>query len=306
MTPIEQNKIKILCLLDKMEKNLLSKEEYKELQRLLLEYEILFRSNRIDKMPYPLCKTSITGDKIMFVSDTHHGHDEYENEKLTDYAYNTAIQQSIENVVHAGDLTESTTAPQKWDIPYNDAIKIVEKELKKALDAIPNELQIKLLLGNHDYTTIKRFISLIPYFTKSPKIDLLGMQRVLLNWDDYATIYLDHYISQLAYPEESVYYKQIKDASVIAEGHHHGFRVREDVNTIDLPSTSNDTFRFPSPFFSSAGFKDYSPIYVIASKQGENKILFEAYCTNKIRQEAPIRGDIVEVDIKTKKLKRYN
>lgn len=305
MTPIEENKILIFNLLKKMEKGMLSKDEYKQLQKLLITYEKLFRKDRIDKIPYPLCKTSITGDKIMFISDTHYDKNRHENIRLTDYAYNKALQQNIKTIIHAGDLTESTTAEPKWGIPYNDAIIIVRQELEAATAAIPNELQIKLLLGNHDYTTIKRFFSLIPYFTDSKKIDVLGMQRVLLNWDDYATIYLEHFTTQLAYPEEQIYHNQKKDASVIIEGHHHNFKVDEDTNTICLPSTTKDTFGVTSQFLSSIGFKDFAPIYVIASKQDNNKILFEAYCTNKLKQETPIRGDIVELDIKEKKLKRY-
>lgn len=303
---LKENKIKTLELLDRMQKGLLSKEEYKELQKLLIENEILFREGRTDSMPYPICKTEITGDKIMFVSDTHHGNGQFENKSFTDYAYNTALRENIKTVIHAGDLIESTTAPQHWNENYNDQIVKVRAELKKALEAIPNELQIKLLLGNHDYTTIKRYLKLIPYYTDSEKIDILGMQRVLLNWDDYAKINLEHFIPQLKYPENDELQREKDETTITLEGHHHYYAYKDDFKSLYLPSLSNAIFSLQeSQYFSTRGFKDFYPFFVVASKNTETSLIFEAYCVDKENKYAPTKGDTLEVNPKTKKLTIY-
>lgn len=292
----------INILLEKMNASIISIEEYKLLQKLLIEYVQLFSSKQKDNI-YPLCKRSITGDKIMLISDTHHGNKQLENRRFTDIAYNTAIKENIKTIIHAGDLTESTTAEPRWNIPIEKAHDIVEKELQSALEAIPNELQIKLLLGNHDYTTIKRFLSLVPYYTESSKIDILGMQRVLLDWDSYASIYLDHYISQLSYPEKNEYLRERNQASIVIEGHHHFFNISEE-NAIELPSLSNATLGVLSHSLYEKGLS-YAPIYVIASKQDNNQILFETYCIDSKRKETILPGEKVKVDTKTKKLSLF-
>lgn len=305
---LKENKIKILELLSRMQKEQLSKEEYKELQKLLIENEILFREDRIDSIPYPICRTEITGDKIMFVSDTHHGNGQFENKSFTDYAYNTALRENIKTVIHAGDLIESTTAPQHWNENYNDQIVKVRAELEKALKAIPNELQIKLLLGNHDYTTIKRYLQLIPYYINSEKIDVLGMKQVLLNWDDYAKINLEHFTQQLKSPTPEELKKVADEATITLEGHHHYYTYKEDFQSLYLPSLSNDIFNYKdykSKFLSARGFNTFYPFFVIASKNTETSLIFEAYCVDKENKYAPTKGDTLEVNPKTKKLTIY-
>lgn len=303
---LKDNKIKILELLDKMKKGLLSKEEYKELQKLLLENEILFRDNRTDSIPYPTCKTEITGDKIMFVADTHHGNRQFENKSFTDYAYNTALRENIKTVIHVGDLIESTTAPEHWNESYNNQIVKVRLELEKALEAIPNELQIKLLLGNHDYTTVKRYLQLIPYYIESQKIDVLGMQSVLLNWDNYAKINLEHFIPQLKSLPLEEWQKLVEEATITLEGHHHYYSYKEDFKSLYLPSLSNAIFSLQeSQYFSTRGFKNFYPFFVVATKQTETSLIFEAYCIDKENRYSPTKGDTLEINPKTKKLTIY-
>ena len=47
-------------LLEKMKKGIISTEEYRYLQYLLMKYEFMYTTD------YPLCQTSVTGDKILF------------------------------------------------------------------------------------------------------------------------------------------------------------------------------------------------------------------------------------------------
>lgn len=305
ITKIEKNNLIIIgSLLKKMNEGTLTKEEYRRLQKLLIENAGAFDRNTEDCFSYPLCKTDIPKGKIMFISDTHHGNKTLENRHYTDYAYDTALSENIKTVIHAGDLTESTTAEPRWTIPYNEAHAMVKEELKTALKAIPDELQIKLLLGNHDYTTIKRFQSLIPYYTESNKIDILGMRRVMLNWDDFATINLEHYIPQLNFQEFEAYQKAKEDATVTLEGHHHYYFLRENERTLELPSLSNATLGVVSNYLYRRG-ENYSPVFVIASKESETSLLLKAYCIERNGRNTPKIGDTIEIDTKTKVLKYY-
>lgn len=303
----KEAKILIDGLLIKMNNNTLTKEEYHLLQKLLIEYENIYRDDTREKNinpTYPLCKTSITGDKIMFISDTHHGNEEYENRIFTDIAYNSALRQNIKTVIHAGDFTESTTAPgirRSWD--YNTACANIRGEVQTALTTIPKELQIKLLLGNHDYTTIRRFPMLSPLYTDSSQFDILGMNRVLLDWDSFATLYLWHDVSSLKTPRGDDYYREKNSATVTLEGHHHTFNIRDD-DAICLPSLSNATLNPYSFYLYQKGY-EFSPIFVIASKEDNDKIRFEAYSVEGNQAKYYQTINLADADVKTKKLTRY-
>ena len=206
---IEEEKKQINTLLQQMEENKLSNDNYKYLQYLLMKYECLYESNYFSSPPYPLCKIGVNADKIMFISDTHRGDSGYEMKKIIDIAYNEAIKLNIKAVIHAGDFIEATPAN------YDKKFEIVLQELETAKSDLPNEVITGLLLGNHDYSAIRTYPQIIPYYFNSPKIEILGMQKVLLNWNG-DIIRINHPISQLKEPTE-----EDQSQIITIEGHHH-------------------------------------------------------------------------------------
>jgi len=278
----------ISYLLKKMETELLTKEEYQYLQYLLIRREASY-SNK-----YPTCKTTITGDKLMFLSDTHHGNARTENKRLISIAYNKALQQNIKTVVHAGDLLEacSVNHDKKYEVVYN--------ELCTALQCMPSELTTKLLLGNHDYTAIRTYPKIIPYFFgNEPKLEILGMQKVLLNWDNKADICIYHPINQL---KEA----NIDEAKEIIklEGHHHYYEFMEEERKINIPSLSNEATGILSFILYKKGFH-FCPLFIIASKQDEKTLLFEIYCVDEKQYGNLMKSEEIALNTETKQLKLY-
>ncbi len=270
-------------LLKKMQTELLPKQEYTYLQYLLMKYEGVFRFH----FDYPLCTASITGDKIMFISDSHYGSDQIKGTYLAPVAYDKAIQQNIKTVVHAGDLLEACS------VEHAKTLENVMQELETALYYMPEELTTKLLLGNHDYSAIRTYPQIIPNFFHSPKLEILGMKKVLLNWDGQISIRLNHKITQL---KDST----IEEAKelITFEGHYHSYEVLEDTHTIKLPST------LPISLFGTiASFT--VPLFVIASKQAKNIFIFETYAVDEKTQCNQHPSETIEVNTKTKQLKRY-
>lgn len=283
----------VSSLLSKMRQEPLTKEEYTRLQFLLLKQECLYRSNDSFADPYPVCKTMITGDKIMFISDTHFGNPIYGNRELVWTAYNKALQMNIKTVVHAGDLIEACA------YYHNKKYEDVFKELEIALYDMPNDLTTKLLLGNHDYSAIRTYPEIKKYFFESPKLDILGMGKILLNWDRQADIYINHPISQLKSAENREY-----EGIITIEGHHHFYQFMEQGRKIYLPSLSSMAFKdFSLPL--SGGQFSFRPVFLIASKQGESSLLFEIYCIEQEQKGTILSSETIEINTKTKRLTLY-
>ena len=209
--------------INKMQSGQISKQDYIRLQYLLLYYEGLYHYK------YPLCKTTLTDDKVMFISDTHYGNRKLENNILVNIAYNEALRQNIKTVIHAGDLIEACC------VDYNKPYEQVLQELKKAISEMPNEITTRLLLGNHDYSAIRTHPKLLPYYFSEKKLDILGMMKVLINWQGIADIYLEHQISQLKEPNSFTQHGVLH-----LEGHHHNLKFLEEFRILNIPSLSND------------------------------------------------------------------
>jgi len=293
MSTINKEENEMLSLLKKMDYQLLTKEEYEKLQRLLLTNIFTYASWIDSASPYPLCKTTITGDKIMFISDTHFGNTEFGNSRFVDGAYNLALQKNIKTVVHAGDLLEACA------FYYSKKYKDVFKELQSALNNMPSELTTKLLLWNHDYSAIRTYPEIIPYLFSEPKLDILGMQKVLLNWDGLADIRIHHPITQL----KSLEVEDNKEI-ITLEGHHHIYSFKEQERTIHLPSLSLDALWFREPE-SYRMIRAPFPLFIIASKQEKENLLFEVYSVDGKESGVLTIPERINVDTKTRKLTLY-
>ncbi len=157
----------------------------------------------------------------------------------------------------------------------------------------------KLLLGNQDYSAIRTYPKIIPYFFEASKLDILGMQKVLLNWDEQEDIRLNHQIDQLKYPETE------EDEGIITiEGHHHIYKFIEQERKIYLPSLSNGSLRELSSTLYEKGLI-FCPLFLIASKQDEKNQLFEVYCVDGKQKSTTLPSEKIEINTKTKKLTLY-
>lgn len=273
-----------------MSNDSLSSKDYQMLQYLIIKNERFFRNC------YPLMRTSITGEKIMYISDTHIGGLDEVPASL-DLAYNTALSQNIKTVIHAGDLIEACANNQ-----FDKSLNIVREELDRALDLIPNELITKLLLGNHDYSAIRTYPSIVSQFFCYPKLEILGMQKVLLDWDNIATIRLNHSIKQLQCIDEE------ETGIIQVSGHYHAYSFEQTSHDLQLPPICKDNIDYQKEQLSEYGMTlstDSKPSFVISSKQDENTILFELYCINRENHRLEQSTEKVEVNVKTKQIKKY-
>ncbi len=284
----EEEVARINYLLSEMSSRFLNVQEYAELQYLLMRQESSFRSC------YPVCRTVVNGEKIMFISDSHRGNAFIENRRLSDIAYNRAIQMNIGAVIHAGDAIEGCC------VEHNKPYEIVAMELEKVRASLPNEVVTGLLLGNHDYSAIRTYPELISHFFKDNRLYVLGMQKVLLNWSGLVDIMVSHPIGQLKINRD----RQPTEVLTL-EGHHHYFGFYEEERKLDLPSISNDTFHMlSSPLYDGRRLKYYS-LFVVAEKRDEHVVTFTVNCVDSNKSANILPAETIEVDTETKRLRLY-
>lgn len=265
----------VYFLLDKMNKGIITSEEYKVLQYFLIKNSQVFESN------YPVCTTSINDDRVLFISDTHIG-SEYESHYFMFNAYNFAINNNIRTVIHLGDLIEGTVRENRRTLSYENA----KAELERAINYVCYYgIETKLLLGNHDFSIVNKFSypsfpKLVDnYFTTNKLFSVLGLGRVVLNWNGVKII-LSHKISEklLNYEKGEI----VSDFELL--GHAHWYYMSENKNAISVPSLSNelkDKTYYDSISFQKYGYslernKPYLN-FLIARFVDDGVILFEEY-----------------------------
>lgn len=290
-TEEEQERIKFL--IEKMKKDKITPEEYQYLQFLLMKYEFLISKRH----RYPLCKTKITGDKILFISDSHVG-SKNESPYLFNVAYNAALAQNITTAVHAGDMIEATA--KEWDKPIDKIIEEIRRAYSYIPDmrGLPNEIITYFLLGNHEINAVHGHGEIIPAFFENPKVRILGLYKVLLDWDG-ATFQLNHFTPQLYMRIDNEDPKGLMEI----DGHHHRFYFDEENRRLDLPALSKDAFLLIDNFLHSLKITA-SPAFIIASKEGINLRLFRSYSVDK-SNNFYYPTSAVEVDTETKRLRFY-
>ena len=88
------------------------------------------------------------------MSDNHAGGAK-EDETTTLRALEVADKYNIRTIVHGGDFIEGCANRQ-----YGKSSQTILNELDKALSQIPDNITIKLLLGNHDFSAFNNCSSL--------------------------------------------------------------------------------------------------------------------------------------------------
>lgn len=306
ISKLKENNIKIKYLLAKMEAEEITDPEYQQLQELLIwQYsvqDILTYRKRIQdgdefyNGSYPICHSKLKSDKLLFISDTHLGHDD-ENVDYVSEAYNVALRKGIKTVIHAGDLVEGTSRNHEEieKLDYAEGFNILENEIKRAIGLLPQEIKTKLLLGNHDYSCFRHFPGLISRFFGNENVDILGMGRAIVNWNGSLPMEIVHDISDEMFSENV-------EADVIQiRGHSHKYEVSYVDKTIWLPTLSEDFRYIPTDLSDyNLTITPLEPVFVEAEMVGEQKALFRQY--SKFGKGAAKIESEVEYDIKAKKM----
>lgn len=289
---------KIEALLDKMNSGIITEAEYQDLQHTLIQHyiiqDILYSSRItefIDKFyscHYPICHSNIDSEKILFISDTHFG-SEKENLRLVLEAYNFALRSGINTIVHAGDLVEGTALRYETinSLDISTKYDFLNAEIVKALEALPSEIKTKLLIGNHDYSSLRTLPPLLLNYFGHDNLDILGMGRAIINWCNLMPFEINHPISHLYFDEENA-----QMFKIIGHSHRYCFNDR----LLYLPSLSDDLKGIYPGIVDS---KIYLPGFVVGEIVDNKKILFSLYCkwpNEPIKLERELTYDILSKD----------
>lgn len=293
---LNQNNEKIKVLLAKMNGLVITAQEYQELQRLLIEQyaiqEILISLKYVDVQSeinygnYPVCSLKVAADKLLFIADTHLGYND-ENLDYLNEAYNFAIGNGIKTIIHAGDLIEGTSRnfPEINALEIDERYKYLQEEIIRAINLLPREVQTKLLLGNHDYSAFRTLPILVNSFFGHDNLEIMGMGRVVINWNGLLPIELEHEINKYLFKNS------LESKFLRIKGHSHNYYVDLAKSIISLPTLSEDYRRLK---------RENEPFFVEAEMVDTTKVLFKEY---KKAMDKPVLDEEIEYDTKTLKMR---
>ena len=169
---------------------------------------------------------SITSNKVIAISDTHFG-STYENYNYIDLVYDYAIKNNIKVILHAGDFFQGTPKPLK-----KEAVDL-KNQINLVINNYPYSKEIinYILLGNHDYFLIKKDLNLYDITTKRNDLDILGLRKVYLNFNN-TIISMSHHIDNVGESIPRV------ETLIRLCGHRHELMI--DNSSIYLPTLSDD------------------------------------------------------------------
>lgn len=183
----------------------------------------------------------IKQDKFIAIADTHLG-SIYEKMLYLDFVYNYATDNNIYDVLHAGDVIQSTIEPTIDE--YNNDIS----QLNHLVNDYPNNGNIctHILFGNHDYNTLKKNSDYIEIIKNRKDFNLLGFKRAYLSWQNYLiTVAHDIKKYKVSIPNEEGLLRFV--------GHRHSLLFSEP-NNIYLPTLSLEQKRYIDDIYSYPGF----------------------------------------------------
>lgn len=171
-----------------------------------------------------ITNTFIDDKEILIISDTHIG-SIYESPMYIDSLLEFASVNNISNILHCGDIIQSTYRPVKKGF-INE-----EQQIEKFLTLFPDYINIHLLFGNHDYHSISKNNDLYQVLNSRRNINILGYKKAYLKWQKYLFT-LSHKIDnyKLVLPNYPIIYDFV--------GHRHEFMC--DNSKIYVPSLSDD------------------------------------------------------------------
>ena len=197
----------------------------------------------------------ISDQKVLIVSDTHIGSYK-ENLDYIREAYHYAKSLGIKTALHGGDLIQSTfsNVNKKY---FNE-----DKQIEHLLAVYPTGLDNYILLGNHDYNTLKKDNHYSIDIESRDDFHLMGFKRAYLSWQGHP-ISLYHTCKKYRLPIESL------DTILNLRGHSHHLTYNKS-NTVNIPTLSDDMFEH-----------NYGrPGFLIGTLHDDNLSLESLYFTN--------------------------
>jgi len=170
---------------------------------------------------------TIHENKVLILSDTHLG-SIYENLDYLDVAYQYAKERKIHTTFHTGDLMQSTFRNVQGK--YQDE----EKQLKHIQKEYPFSSDMKnyILLGNHDYNTLKKDAYYFDILKEREDFHLMGFKRAYISWNDQLFS---------LYHTTKKYHISIPNIETVLsfKGHSHKLSYKK-LESIDVPTLSDD------------------------------------------------------------------
>ncbi len=196
----------------------------------LTYYEVLYLLKKflteLD-IPENYMYEEIPDKKILIVSDTHIGSYK-ENLDYLREAYHIAASRGIKTAIHGGDLIQSTFSN------VNKKYANENRQIEHLLTEYPQGLDNYILLGNHDYNTVKKDDHYLGMLDSRDDFHIMGIKRAYLSWQGHP-ISLYHTCDKYKMPVESL------DAILYFKGHSHYCGATQG-GCIHIPTLSDDLF----------------------------------------------------------------
>lgn len=231
-------------------------------------YEVIFLLRKLEEFfdtPRYIAFDTIEDERVLILSDTHMG-SIYENMDYLKEAYQYAIDCGIHTTIHAGDLIQSTMA--NVSEIYQDEVK----QMEHVVSDYPSVEGMKnyILLGNHDYNTLKKGY---PYFEILKQRDdfiFLGFKRAYLNWQDQL-ISICHPAKKYSLPIPSV------ENFLNLKGHSHKLSYNK-LKSVQIPTLSDDFIKN----------KDTKAGFLVGSFDKKKLEIDSFYFKDSLYEEGPV------------------
>ena len=181
----------------------------------------------------------INQNRCLIIADNHMGRllrkeeyntqDVFENERGLYFAYNHALKNGINNVIHLGDLLEGNSDS------YQRRIENVPQQFEYLERVYPhvNNVKTYLLYGNHDYNLIYYNNAYDKFYKVCNNMELIGVNYSYINFCNQR-IKLSHYCSS------AEYLKNIElPYDFELSGHSHIYNVFEEYRFVRVPALSS-------------------------------------------------------------------
>lgn len=196
-----------------------------------------------------LPNANIKDSKFIVIGDTHLG-SELEKIIYLDYVYEYAKKNGIKNIIHTGDLIQSTMRPvmKKY---VNET-----KQINHLVEVYPYDEDITnyILFGNHDYHTLKKEDYYLRIIKSRKDFNILGFKRAYLSWQKFL-ICVDHPIDK--------YKINIPNVNPLIRfiGHSHDFHMSKPNNFYTPPLSLDQKYHnYGVPW----------PGFLVVSRDGNN------------------------------------
>jgi predicted phosphodiesterase len=132
------------------------------------------------RLRYELSTFDMKGDKFIAIADTHIG-SIYEDMDLLNYIYDYACSINVTDIVHGGDVIQSTMRPT------NPKLRNEYQQLVYTVDHYPERKGIRthICLGNHDFHTLAKDDEYIKVLESRKDFDIIGFKRAYFTWNKY-------------------------------------------------------------------------------------------------------------------------